>query len=43
MTTWNVTKVRKAINPIVNGTLSASAMKVLSMKNSRKAITTASE
>lgn len=42
-TAWNVTKVRKAINPVANGTLSASAMKVLSMKNASKAITAASK
>ena len=39
----NVTKVRKAINPAMNGTLSTSAMKVLSMKNASKAITVASK
>eukprot|EP00253_Pinus_taeda_P016952 PITA_16952 len=42
-TAWNVTKVRKAINPATNGTLSASAMKLLNLKNASKAITTASK
>jgi len=42
-TAWNVTKVRKAINPATNGTLSASALKLLSLKNASKAITNASK
>ena len=43
MPAWNVTKVHKAINHAVNGTLSASTMKVLSMKNASKAITATSK
>jgi len=42
-TAWNVTKVRKAINPVSNGTISASALKALKLKKASKAITSASK
>jgi len=35
-TAWNVTKVRKAINPTSNGTLSTSALKALKLKRRAK-------
>lgn len=42
-TAWNVTKVRKTINPVSNGTLSASALKALKLKKASKAVTSASK
>ena len=38
-TAWKVTKVRKAINHVSNGTISASALKALKLKKASKAIT----
>jgi len=42
-TAWNVIKVRKAINPASNGTISASALKALKLKKASKAVTSASK
>lgn len=42
-TAWNVTKVTKAINPVTNGTVSASSLKRLKMKNDSKEIISTSK
>ena len=42
-TAWNVTKVAKAINPVTNGTVSASSLKRLKMKNAGKEIISTSK
>jgi 3',5'-cyclic AMP phosphodiesterase CpdA len=41
-TVWNVFKVRKTLNPVTNGRLSASALKDLKLKNASQATRTGS-
>lgn len=42
-TAWNVFKVRKTINPVSNGRLSATALKALKLQNIGKAMKAASK
>lgn len=42
-TAWNVFKVRKTINPVSNGRLSATALKALKLQNTGKAMKAASK
>lgn len=42
-TAWNVFKVRKTINPVSNGRLSAAALKALKLKNTSEAMKIASK
>lgn len=42
-TAWNVFKIRKTIDPVTNGRLSASALKVVKLKKTSDAIRTASK